>query len=313
MKIVLPDCKTITRGAISLDIFKKYGEVSYYELSEYEQLPERFRDADAIFCNKTLLNEYTLKNAPNLKYIGLFATGYNNVQLEYAKEHNITVCNAGSYSTDAVAQHTFALILNHFNQVSRYENYVNDGQYKKADTFSPFIYPMDELCGKTIGLVGYGSIGTKVATIAKAFGMNVIVYTRTPKNDVNCVSFDELLAKSDIISIHCPLNEQSEKMFNKTAFDKCKKGAYLVNTARGPIVDESALKYAVESGILSGAGLDVLEREPMNEDNVLFGVNNITITPHVAWAPVTTRLRLLDIVVDNYEKYLAGMPVNVIV
>ncbi len=313
MKIVLPDCKTITRGAISLDVFKKYGEVSYYDLSKDEELPERFRDAEAIFCNKTLLNADTLKYAPNLKYIGLFATGYNNVDLDYAKSKGIRVCNAGSYSTEAVAQHTFALILNHFCQVSRYESYVNEGGYIKSDTFSPFIYPMDELSGKTIGLIGYGSIGRQVARIAKAFNMNVIVYTRTPKEDANCVGLDELLASSDIISVHCPLNKQSNKMFNSETFSKCKDGAFFVNTARGPIVDENALKAAVESGKLSGAGLDVLEVEPMLDTNVLQGVKNITITPHVAWAPITTRERLLDIVIDNYESYLNKTPKNVIV
>lgn len=313
MKIVLPDCKTITRGAISLDVFKKYGEVSYYELSKNEELPERFRDAEAIFCNKTLLNAETLKYAPNLKYIGLFATGYNNVDLEYAKSKGIRVCNAGSYSTEAVAQHTFALILNHFCQVSKYEKYVNYGNYIKSDTFSPFIYPMNELSGKTIGLIGYGSIGRQVARIANAFNMNVIVYTRTPKDDAKCVELDELLSNSDIISVHCPLNEQSEKMFNADTFAKCKDGAFFVNTARGPIVDEMALKEAVESGKLSGAGLDVLEVEPMLDSNVLLGVENITITPHVAWAPITTRNRLLDIVIDNYENYLNGTPKNVIV
>lgn len=313
MKIVLPDCKTITRGAIDLSVFDKYGEVSYYDLSGYEDLPDRFEGADAIFCNKTLLNEYTLHKATNLKYIGLFATGYNNVDLEYAKSKGITVCNAGSYSTDAVAQHTFALILNHFNRISEYNKYVNEGEYIKADTFSPFIYPMDELNGRTIGLVGYGSIGRRVSEIAKAFGMNVIVYTRTPKMDVECVSFDELLSRSDIISVHCPLNDQSEKMFDSRAFDKCKDGAFFVNTARGPIVDEMALKNALESGKLSGAGLDVLEVEPMKPDSPLSGVRNITITPHVAWAPVTTRNRLLDIVIANYENFLKGNPTNVIV
>lgn len=310
MKIVLPDCKTITRGAISLKEFEKYGQVSYYELSEYGQLCERFRGAEAIFCNKTLLNADTLQYAPDLKYIGLFATGYNNVDLDYTREKGIVVCNAGSYSSEAVAQHTFALILNHFNQVSRYKSYVDAGEYIYADTFSPFIYPMDELSGKTLGIVGYGSIGKRVLHVAEAFGMNVLVYTRTQSNEVNCVSFEELLKHSDIISIHCPLNKESFHMFDGKAFAMCKQGAYLVNTARGPIVEEEALKNAVLSGKLSGAGLDVLEEEPMRKECPLYGVQNITITPHVAWAPIATRQRLLHIVLENFKNYLKGTPTN---
>lgn len=314
MNIVLPDYRTVTDGDISLDVFKKFGDVTYYDISPYELLPERFKDAEAIFCNKTLLNAETLKYADNLKYIGLFATGYNNVDLEYAKSRGIRVCNAGSYSTDAVAQHTFALILNYFNKVSLYDNYIKEGSYAKSETFSSFMYSIEELAGKTIGIIGFGSIGRAVAKIAEAFSMKVLVYSRTIKQDnYNYVSFDELLERSDIITVHCPLNDASYKMFNTEAFSKCKKGALFVNTARGPIVDEKVLCDALNEGVIAGAALDVFETEPLPTTSPLMQAKNITLTPHVAWVPTETRLRLLNIAVECFEAYLRGEAKNVIV
>lgn len=315
MNIVLPDYITVTNGDISLDFFKKYGDVTYYDYSPYELLPERLKDAEAIFCNKTLLNAETLKYADKLKYIGLFATGYNNVDIEYAKEKGIRVCNAGSYSTNAVAQHTFALILNHFNKISKFDCFVKDGSYSKINTFSSFIYGIEELADKTIGIVGFGSIGQAVARLAEAFGMKVIVYSRTakPETGYEFTSFDELLEKSDIITIHCPLNDASNKMFNEAAFKKCKKTALLVNTARGAIVDEKALCDALNNEVIGAAAIDVFETEPLPADSRLMTAKNITLTPHVAWAPLETRLRLMDIAVKCYEAYLKGEKMNVIV
>ncbi len=314
MNIVLPDYSTVTDGDISLDIFKNYGDVSYYESSPYELLPERLKDAEAIFCNKTLLNAESLKYAENLKYIGLFATGYNNVDTEYARLHGIRVCNAGSYSEHAVAQHTFALILNHFNRVAEYDSFIKDGSYSAGNRFSSFKYSMSELYGKTIGIVGFGSIGHAVAGIAVAFGMKVLVYSRTVRNDgYSYVSLPELLSKSDVITIHCPLNDGSYKLFNDDTFKLCKKGTFLVNTARGAIVDEQALCKALDSRILSGAALDVFETEPLPKDSPLINAVNITMTPHVAWAPIETRQRLLGIVIDSFEAFLKGERKNVIV
>lgn len=224
------------------------------------------------------------------------------------------MCNAGSYSTDAVAQHTFALILNYFNKVSLYDSYIKEGGYAESETFSTFKYGIEELTGKTIGIVGFGSIGRAVAKIAEAFSMKVMVYSRTARQDnYNYVSFEELLDNSDIITVHCPLNDASCKLFNKETLSKCRKSALLVNTARGAIVDEQALCDALNEGLISGAALDVFETEPLPADSPLIKAKNIILTPHVAWAPTQTRLRLLNIVVECFEAYLRGEERNVIV
>lgn len=314
MKIILTDTETITDGDLSLEPIEQFGELICRDLTVYEEIAEQMKDADMILCNKTPLNEQTLAKAERLKYIGLFATGYNNVDLAYCKKRGITVCNAGSYSTNAVAQHTFALILEHFSKVGDYGSFVEDGGWMQSATFSKFIYPTQELYGKTIGLIGFGAIAQAVAKIALAFGMEVVSYTRSPKthDSVRFVSFEELLAKSDIISVHCPLNDDSRNMFDAEAFEKCKDGAYFVNTARGAIVDEEALLHALESGKLSGAGVDVLRKEPMRPDCPLLLAPNITITPHVAWAPMETRRRLLQTVLSNIRAFLDGAPQNVV-
>lgn len=314
MKIILTDTETITDGDLSLEPIEQFGELQYRDLTVYEEIADQVKDADMILCNKTPLNEHTLAQAEHLQYIGLFATGYNNIDLAYCKKRGITVCNAGSYSTNAVAQHTFALILEHFSKVGDYGSFVEDGGWMQSNTFSKFIYPTQELYGKTIGLVGFGAIAQAVAKIALAFGMSVLSFTRSPKtHDSVCfVSFEELLAKSDIISVHCPLNEASRNMFDAEAFKKCKDGAYFVNTARGAIVDEEALLHVLESGKLSGAGVDVLRKEPMRPDCPLLHAPNITITPHVAWAPMETRRRLLQTVLSNIRAFLDGAPQNVV-
>ena len=291
----------------------KFGEVTIYDYTKYDEIAERVKDSEIILCNKCIMNKETLKNAGNVKYIGLFATGYNNVDIEYTNERNITVCNAGSYSTNAVAQHVFALILEHYNKVGEYNKFVKDGGWIHSEKFSPF-KPMKEMDGRTLGIVGYGSIGKKVAKIAQAFDMKVLAYNRSPKKDesVRFVEMDELLEKSDIVSIHCPLNNDSEKMCNKEFFEKMKDGALFINTSRGGVVDEQALIDAVKSKKISGAGLDVVAVEPMEKHEEILDIDNIIITPHSAWAPVETRTRLVEIVKNNIKKWVAGDPVNVI-
>ncbi len=314
MNIVVTDAKTISNDISYFDSLKEVGNLIIYQLSSEEELPERIKDADIIVCNKNKFNESNLKYAKNLKYIGLFATGYNNIDTDYCRENNIYVCNAGSYSSDAVAQHTFALLLNYYNKVSLYDRFVMEGGWKNSDVFSPFIYTMNELSGKTIGLVGYGNIAKKVAEIAKCFGMNVIAYTRSKRdNDIaKFVDFETLLKESDVLSIHCPLNESSDKLFNKEAFSKMKKTAYFINTARGGVMDEGALAEALNNEIIAGAAIDVLTVEPMSKECALFDAKNITITPHVAWAPIETRQRLMGIVCDNIKAFRNGMPQNVV-
>lgn len=314
MKIVLTDSQTVFDNKVTAEPLNEFGEVKDYGLLRYDEIANAIAEADIVVCNKTLLNEDTLKSAKNLKYIGLFATGYNNIDIEYCSKHGITVCNAGSYSTNAVAQHTFALILEHFNNTANYNQYVQDGLWKRSKTFSPFVYPLSELAGKTIGIVGFGNIGKAVAKIANAFEMNVIAYNRSEKSaeNVKFVSLEELIESSDIVTVHCPLNAQSENMFNKETFAKMKHGALFVNTARGGVMNENDLYEVLNSGHLGGACIDTLKVEPMEQNCILMQAKNCIITPHIAWAPVETRLRLMDIVTSNIRNYLNGTPTNVV-
>lgn len=313
MKIVVLEAGVMTPGGLSLDVYKQFGEVTEYHTTKQEDVISRIGDADIILLNKLIIDEKVMSSCPNLKFIGLFATGFNTIDVKYAAEHGITVCNAGHYSTNAVAQHTLALILNHYNQIANYHNAVQGGVWEKSELTTLYDFPTDELYGKTVGIIGYGHIGKRVAELCRAFGTRVLVYTRTPKEDASAefVSFDKLLEKSDVISMHCPLTSENRLMMNKGAFAKCKKKPLFVNTARGGLVDEEALKEAVESGLLSGAALDAITVEPMR-NCILKGVENITITPHAAWAPMSTRIKLLGITVDCIKNWLEGHPINVV-
>ena len=231
--------------------------------------------------------------------------------------HSITVCNAGDYSTEAVAQHVFAFILHEYNTVDKYNTFVKNEGWVNAETFSPF-FAMRELQGKTIGVIGYGSIGRKVADVARVFGMKVMAYSRSQeKKDPNFrileyASIDDILANSDIVTMHCPLNEDSKYMCNKEFFKKMKKDALFINTSRGNVVDEEALAWALNNDIIAHAAVDVVSKEPMEKDNVLLKAKNIIITPHIAWAPIEARTRLIKIVSKNLQKWVAGTPINVI-
>ena len=315
MKILLSDYSTLAQNNdLDITVFEQYGDVVYNKNISHDELLATAHEYDMILCNKTIIDKTVIEKAKRLKYIGLFATGYNNIDITAAKEHGITVCNAGSYSTSAVAQQVFAYILNYYNAVNRYNNFVQSGGWKNSPTFSVLCFPTDELKDKTIGIIGYGSIGKRVAEIANAFEMKVLVYTRTPKDDtsVRFVSLDELLKTSDIVTPHCPLNDESREMFNKDTFSKMHDGAFFINTARGGVVNESDLADALVSGKLSGAAIDVLNQEPMAKDCCLLGAPNLIITPHTAWAPLATRQRLLHIVEDNIKAFLDGTPKNVV-
>ena len=318
MKIVILDAATLTiNNDIDFSIFDRFGEVKIYDFTKDEEIPERIKDADVILCNKSSMSEKDLSGAKNLKYIGLFATGYNNVDLEYTRKHGITVCNAGSYSTEAVAQHVFAFILHYYNTISRYDEFVKNKGWINTNKFSPFM-EMKELFGKTIGIIGYGSIGQKVAVIANAFGMNVLAYSRSAlkekiqSDEVTYAAVDEILGKSDIVAIHCPLNKDSEKMCNKEFFTKMKKDSLFINTSRGGVVNQEDLMWALNNNVIQYAALDVIEKEPMPEDCKLIETKNLVITPHAAWAPLETRERLIKIVSKNLQKWVAGTPINVI-
>lgn len=308
MKIVITDTDTVTQGDLSFKEIEALGEVTYYSLTEESEAAERLKDADAVLCNKTLLNRDNLKNSANLKYIGLFATGYNNIDIPYCKEKGIAVCNAPSYSTDAVAQLTFAFILELTNRVYAYKTMTDKGDWIKSRTFSMFPIPLTELKGKTLGIIGLGSIGQKTAEIANAFGMNVIAYNRSKKDVPNVTQTDlnTVLKESDILSLHCPLNAESENLINKDTIAIMKDGAILINTSRGAVVNENDAAQALKTGKLGGMGTDVLRKEPMSEDCPLYGITDCIITPHIAWAAKETRERLVEIVADNLKGFLKG-------
>lgn len=314
MKIVITDADTVFDSNVKADIFEKFGELVVYPLTSEDELCERIKDADMVLCNKTQIGKREMDAAKNLKYIGLFATGFNNIDTAYASEKGITVCNAPGYSTEAVAQHAVALMLQALNRVGDYNKIVAEGDWQKSRTFALFPFPIYELCGKTLGIVGYGAIGKRVADVAKAFGMRVLVHNRSRVTDesVTQVPFDTLLKESDVVSLHCPLNEDSKNIMNADAFSKMKDGAVFVNTARGPLVDENALRDALVNGKLLAAGVDVLCVEPMREDCPLFGIKNCYITPHIAWAGLETRTRLMGVVEDNINAFLSGAPKNVV-
>ena len=314
LNIVLTDCNTVTSGDLDLSVLEKFGKVTYYGESLPEQIPERIKDADIVILNKTVLGKAELEGAKNLKLIALFATGYNNIDTVYARSRGITVCNAGSYSTSAVAQQVFGFILANATKIAEYDRDVKDGKWIESRLFCFFSRPASELQGKTLGIFGYGAIGRRVAEIARAFEMKVIATKRTPVEDdiVTFVDFDTLLRESDYLSVNCPLNDGTREIFNAEAFAKMKKGAYFINTARGGVIVEQDLVDALKSGHLSGAAVDVLTVEPMRADCPLLNAPNITFTPHVAWAPIETRTRLLSIVMDNIENFLGGTPKNVV-
>ncbi len=311
MKICILDWTTVTSGDIDSDIFSEFGEVRCYPLTDNQRAAEYIADADMVLCNKVMITRKVMEKCPNIKYIGLFATGYNNIDIEAAAENGITVCNAGEYSTNAVAQHTFALMLEHFSRIAEYDRFVRSGGWISSKTFSKFPIRTQEIAGRTLAVIGFGSIGRKVAKIADAFGMKVIVNTRTvPENcRYELVSADEAFSHADILTIHCPLTEQTEKLVNSRTLALMKDGALLINTARGGIVDENALAAELERGRLYAA-LDVLRQEPMSESSPVRDLKNCTITPHTAWAPLETRRRLIDIVCANIRAYLDGSPQN---
>ncbi len=312
MRIVVADAATVVGNGVDLEFLKEFGEVIEYDLTPPDCLVERLQGADAVICNKTRITAAVMEACPNLKYVGLFATGYNNIDVDYAAAHGVTVCNVPGYSTEAVAQHTFALLLGITNRVHEYNRTVAQGDWIRSSTFSYFPMPLMELSGKTIGIVGYGAIGRRVGDMARAFGMQVLVCGRRPipDTDVQQVSFETLLEQADVVSMHCPPNADSEGMMNAAAFAKMKPGAIFINTSRGGLVEEQALRDALDSGHLMGAGVDVLQVEPMTPDCPLYGAKNLLITPHIAWAGLETRHRLMGVVAENIRRFLAGDPIN---
>ncbi len=299
-------------GDMSFEEFEKLGEVVYFKNVSREELFSIAKDCDAIIINKVIIDEEFLQKCPKIKYVGVFATGYNVVNLDACRAHGVTVCNAPDYSTHAVCQHVFGLLLNLYGRIGEYNASVAAGGWVKSDNFCYYLGTMREIYGKNFGVYGYGNIGKAVAKVAEAFGANVYVCTRTvPENcPYKVVDFKEMLEKCDIISLHCPLTGATAKMINRNTLALMKEDAVLVNTARGGLVDEEALAEALNSGKLGGACLDVVDVEPMAAGNPLLTAKNCIITPHVAWLSKETRTRLFGIVAGNLKAFIDGKPRN---
>ena len=302
---------------IDLTIYEEFGNVTYYGNTVHE-VAERIKDADIVIANKARLDEESMKDAPNVKLICEFATGYDNVDLEYCKKRGIAVANVVDYSTPAVAQHTFAMALYLLERLPYYDNYVKSGTYASQDRFSNFDKPFLELEGKRWGIIGLGNIGKKTAKIAKAFGCEVVYYSVTGRNsnqEYKRVEFDELLETCDFISVHCPLSDLTKNLIDYNAMKKMKKTAILLNVARGPVINNADLYKALKEGEIYAAGLDVLEKEPITEDNPLSKIKDsekLIITPHMAWASTESRTRLAVEVYENIKAFLNGEKRNIV-
>lgn len=302
---------------IDLTIYEEFGNVTYYGNTVHE-VAERIKDADIVIANKARLNEESMKDAPNVKLICEFATGYDNVDLEYCKKRGIAVANVVDYSTPAVAQHTFAMALYLLERLPYYDNYVKSGTYASQDRFSNFDKPFLELEGKRWGIVGLGNIGKKTAKIAKAFGCEVVYYSVTGKNsnqEYKRVEFDELLETCDFISVHCPLSDLTKNLIDYSAMKKMKKTAILLNVARGPVINNADLYRALTEEEIYAAGLDVLEKEPITDENPLSKIKDsekLIITPHMAWASTESRTRLAIEVYKNIKAFLNGEKRNIV-
>ncbi len=315
MKIVVLDGYTLNPGDLSWERLEKLGVCAIYDRTPQTEIITRIGDADIVFTNKTLLTEEVFAACPNIRYIGVLATGYNVVDTEAAKKRNIMVTNIPTYGTSAVAQFTFALLLEVCHHVGAHDAAVKQGRWKASGDFCFWDYPLIELAGKTMGIIGFGRIGQTVANIAIAFGMEVLAYDKyADKNlqneHIQLVELDELLAGSDVVTLHCPLFPETEGIINKKSLKKMKNSAILINTSRGPLIVEKDLAEALNAGNLHGAAVDVVSTEPISEDNPLFSAKNCLITPHIAWAPIEARSRLLNIAIDNLEAFVDGHPIN---
>ena len=315
MKIVVLDGYCLNPGDLEWSGFEPIGQITVYDRTPATLTVERSKDADALLTNKTVLNAKNMSQMPNLKYVGVLATGYNVVDLEYAASRGIVVTNIPAYSTASVAQMVFAHILNITNSVEHHSQLVRGGAWTRSVDFCFWDRPQVELAGKTIGLVGLGNIGMATARIALAFGMNVIAVTskRDLPSGIKSVSYSDLWQQSDIISLHCPLSADTRNLVNANTIAQMKPSAILINTGRGPLVDEQALADALNSGRIAAAAVDVLSTEPPAADNPLLTARNCYITPHIAWATREARQRLMDIAVSNLMAFADGKPVNVVV
>lgn len=315
-EIVILDAFTLNPGDLSWSQLEQLGKCTIYDRTDEAQIVQRAQHAEIVLTNKTVLSRKTLSKLPLLEYIGVLATGYNVVDLQYTNQNDICVTNIPGYSGSSVPQTVFSLLLHLTNNVAGYSNSVKTGEWTKSLDFCYYTTSLTELSGKTMGIIGFGFIGRQTAKIAQSFGMKVIVHTRSaPENlseDIAHVSLDELITQSDVISLHCPLTEDNYQFINKRQLQAMKQDCILINTSRGPLIDEHALADALRVGDIKAAALDVLSTEPPSPDNPLIGLENCIITPHVAWATKAARKRLLAICINNISHFLSGHPINTV-
>lgn len=307
MKIVILDGYTLNPGDLSWEGLKKFGDVIVYDRTPIELVSERIKGADVVFTNKTPLSAEAISKCPDLKYIGVLATGYNIVDAIAARRRNIPVSNIPVYGTAAVSQMAIALLLEICHHVGAHSDSVHKGDWENNADWCYWNYPLIELAGKTMGIIGYGRIGQNTARIAEALGMKIISYDGAPE-----YTLDELLANSDVISLHCPLFPSTEGIINKGTISKMKDGVIIINNSRGQLIVEQDLADALNSGKVYAAGLDVVSSEPIKADNPLLKAKNCIITPHISWAPRESRMRLMDFAAENLETFLNGEPINII-
>lgn len=316
-KVIVLDGYTLNPGDLSWDGLKKLGDVTVYDRTAATDTVSRIGDAELIYTNKTLITKEVVAACPNLKFIGVLATGFNVVDVEAAAARGIVVCNIPTYGTTAVAQFVFALLLEICHHVGAHSDSVHNGDWTRSVDFCYWNYPLIELAGKTMGIVGFGRIGRTTAAIAEALGMKVLAFDayqdkKFETENIRYAELDRVLSESDVISLHCPLTAETEGMINKDRIAKMKEGVIIINTSRGPLIVESDLAAALRSGKVFAAGVDVVSTEPIKADNPLLGIKNCIITPHIAWAPKESRARLLDIAVNNLKAFLDGKPENVV-
>jgi glycerate dehydrogenase len=317
MKIVVLDGYTENPGDLSWSGMEEFGEVTVYDRTPAELIVERIGDAEIVYTNKTPVSKSTLEACPAIKYIGVLATGYNVVDAKAAKEKGILVSNIPSYGTEAVAQFTIALLLELCHHIGAHSQCVMEGDWTRSEDFCFWNYPLTELSGKTMGIIGFGKIGQVTAKIAQALGMNILACSRNRYESLESetcryADLDELLVKSDVISLHCPLLPETQGIINKETIAKMKNNVIILNSSRGPLIVEVDLMEALNSGKVGGAAVDVVSEEPMKTDNPLLKAKNCIITPHIAWAPKETRQRLMNIAVDNLRSYVKGQPGNIV-
>ena len=316
MKIVILDGYTLNPGDLSWDAMQAFGELAVYDRTPEDRIIERIGDAEIVYTNKTPLSRQTIEQAPNLRFIGVLATGYNVVDIVAARERGIPVTNIPTYGTSAVAQFTFALLLEVCHHIGHHSEAVKAGRWTSNPDFCFWDYPLMELAGKTLGIIGFGRIGQATAKIAQGFGLRVLAYdenvSEAGRQLAEYVSLDELLAQSDIISLHCPLFPSTTGIIRQENIARMKRGVIIINTSRGPLINEADTAAALKSGQIGYLAADVVSTEPIQADNVLLTAPNVLITPHIAWAPRESRQRLMAIAVDNLRAFLNGSIVNVV-